>query len=235
MECCHPWRGGSTIAAASNGKAQDRDTPRVRSSECFIYISHCEAALLEDQTQTRSWRTWNNTIQYTVLSLHSGNMVSGYLQSICTRGSSSWWVWWCETWSPWMSHPKGNGSNRSWGSRICICHPWRAEDRQWFGMILCLCTPHRGVIKGQQQQLLVSSFFFSWGHGGSAEPSSPGPLCCESRRKNDDRFHTFSIYEERGVILSVLPEVHYKFFWFVDSHKMRWALLGGIICRWCVG
>lgn len=58
MERCHRWRGVSTAAAAaaSGGKAQDKDTPTVRAAQCVTVISHCDAASLE-------YRICNNTSQ----------------------------------------------------------------------------------------------------------------------------------------------------------------------------
>lgn len=47
MEHCHRWRGASTAAAASGGKAQDKDTLTVRAAQCVPVISHCDAASLE--------------------------------------------------------------------------------------------------------------------------------------------------------------------------------------------
>lgn len=47
MERCHRWRGVSTAAAASGGKARDKDTPTVRAAQCVTVISHCDAASLE--------------------------------------------------------------------------------------------------------------------------------------------------------------------------------------------
>lgn len=47
MEHCHRWRGASTAAAASGGKAQDKDTLTVRAAQCVTVISHCDAASLE--------------------------------------------------------------------------------------------------------------------------------------------------------------------------------------------
>lgn len=57
MERCHRWRGVSTAAAAaSGGKARDKDTSTVRAAQRVTVISHCDAASLE-------YRISNNTSQ----------------------------------------------------------------------------------------------------------------------------------------------------------------------------
>ena len=116
---------------------------------------------------------------------------------------------------------------------------------------------HRGVIEGQQQLRVPS-----WGHAESvaaAEPSLPGPRCCESRSglRRCGCPETWRCWQSPlallwwggGVVLSDLPEVHDKFFSFMDVEgvlvmaglqpHLAWVRLiglwlGGAAHLWCM-